>query len=126
MPEPETTGPVFVAIADPIRRAILDELRLGSRTAGQLHEAVGPTISQPAFSQKLSQLRGAGLVRSSRDGRRRVYQIETGAMMEVARWALGFDAFWDDSLDRLGSYLDRKNAFKKNTAGGADRRERTA
>lgn len=84
-------------------------LREGERSVSELMEALGglaSRMSQPAFSQHLGVLRRAGLVNVRRDGRRRLYSLRREGLAEVAEWVHEFDAFWDDRLNRLGSYLD--------------------
>ncbi len=98
------TPDVFHAISDPTRRAILDQLRDGERPASAF---VTPRpMSQPALSQHLRALRDAGLVRSRKQGRQRIYALEAARLREVARWIAHYEAFWDDKLDALGAYLD--------------------
>ncbi|CAN5646488.1 metalloregulator ArsR/SmtB family transcription factor [soil metagenome] len=66
-------------------------------------------ISQPSVSQHLRVLRGAGLVRSTRVGRSRVYQIRPRKLRMIVDWVAYFDKFWDEKLDALGDYLERKH-----------------
>ncbi len=84
---------VFRAIADPTRRALLDLLLDRERSVNELR--VRFRISQPAISQHLGVLRGAGLVRVRREGRRRLYQLNAGPIGEVFRWAANYKAFFD-------------------------------
>jgi len=95
----------FRAIADPTRRQILDLLSDKARGVGELTGALG--ISQPAVSQQLKLLAGAGLVRAAQDGRRRIYSVEAANLAEVADWLARYEAFWDDRLNDLGEHLDR-------------------
>lgn len=98
---------VFVAIADPTRRQILDRLRQGPHPAGEL--GVGLGITQPAVSQHLGVLLGAGLVTRERRGRLQMYQLSHGVLAGVADWVAAYSAFWDDRLNRLGQYLAKRN-----------------
>lgn len=102
---------VFHAVADPTRRAILDALRGGERSAGDLMTLVIRGVrrmTQPAFSQHLGVLREAGLVRARKEGRRRLYALRAEPLVHVRDWVDEYDAFWEDRLDRLESYLDKK------------------
>ena len=63
---------VLVALAEPTRRQVLEGLRAGPRSVGELTDAV--PVSQSAVSQHLRVLHDAGLVTVRRDGRRRLYQ----------------------------------------------------
>ncbi|MGC4107616.1 MAG: metalloregulator ArsR/SmtB family transcription factor [Thermomicrobiales bacterium] len=74
----------FSAIADPIRRDILDLLRLGPCEAGAI--ATRFPVSRPAISRHLRVLREAGLVNSELDGRRRIYRINPEPLHAVDAW----------------------------------------
>lgn len=89
----------FHAIADPTRRAILDQLRDGELSAGDLGAHV--RISQPSLSQHLRILRESGLVAARRDGRRRLYRLEPAALRVVREWIVEYEGYWDDRLADL-------------------------
>jgi DNA-binding transcriptional ArsR family regulator len=77
---------VFRAIADPTRRRILDILAAeGTRPVNELSRRFA--MSQPAVSQHLRVLRGAGLVRVRRQGRLRVYSVDPEPLRDVYHWA---------------------------------------
>ena len=69
------TADVFTALADPTRRQILQDLRDGELTAGDI--AGRFTISGPSVSRHLAVLRGAGLVVERRDANRIYYRLVT-------------------------------------------------
>lgn len=98
------TMSVFEALADPTRRRILDRLR----TAGPLsvNEVAEPfAISRQAVTKHLQVLEESGLVRSRREGRRRVHELDPRALGEVQRWLAPYAAEWDRRLERLGRHL---------------------
>lgn len=98
---------VFLAIADPTRRAILHRLAHGEQTAGTLAEPFH--ASQSAISQHLGILRDAGLVRVRSEGRQRFYQLRPAPLKRVQRWISHYERFWNEKLDALGEYLDRED-----------------
>jgi DNA-binding transcriptional ArsR family regulator len=100
------TSDVFLAIADPTRRAILHRLAHGEQTAGDLAAPFDTT--QSAISQHLGILRDAGLVRVRSEGRRRVYHLRPAPLKRVARWVAHYERFWNERLDAIGEYLDRE------------------
>lgn len=98
---------VYAAIADPTRRALL--LRLAEEGEKNVSELLEPfSISQPAVSKHLRILRDAGLVRSRKEGRLRLYAIEAQELRQVYDWVAQFGKYWDEKLDRLGRYLDKQ------------------
>ena len=102
------TQNVFRAIADPLRRGILDRLaRDGATAALQLGD--GFDGSQPALSKHLRVLRTAGLVRVRRDGRRQLYSLDPRPLAHVERWISLYRAFWADRLDNLARHLDQSS-----------------
>lgn len=80
----------FMAIADPSRRRLLEELRRGPRSVGEL--AAGMPISRPAVSQHLKVLLDAGLVSARKAGTKRVYAVSTRGFLHLNIW---LDQFWD-------------------------------
>jgi DNA-binding transcriptional ArsR family regulator len=95
---------VFLAIADPTRRRMLELLRGDERPATELARSF--RISQPSVSQHLRVLREAGLVRTRRVGRQRIYRLRPRKLKLVVDWVSYFDKFWDERLSALGKYLD--------------------
>lgn len=98
---------VFTAIADATRRDLLLRLATdGEQSVSQLLEPL--SVSQPTISKHLRVLREAGLVRSRKAGRLMVYQIEASQLQQVYDWVAHFEQHWDEKLDALGKYLDKK------------------
>ncbi len=81
-------GEGFKALADPTRRRILELLRDGDLTAGELAEHFD--ISKPSLSHHLATLRSAGLVSDERRGQNIVYSLNTTVMQDLIGWFLGF------------------------------------
>jgi DNA-binding transcriptional ArsR family regulator len=99
--------PVFAAIADPTRRAILQRLADGDLAAG--HIAAAFPISRPAVSKHLRILRQAALVQEERHGRRRVYRLNARPLREVAHWLEPYRSFWEKSLASLKRHVEAHN-----------------
>ncbi len=74
----------LTAIADPIRRSILQRLAHGPATAGQL--ATLHSVSRPAVSRHLRVLREAGLVRATPRGRHLWYEAQAHPLLTVEQW----------------------------------------
>ena len=80
-----------MAIADPNRRYLLEELRRGPTTVNQL--ASGLPVSRPAVSQHLKILLDAGLVQAQPQGTRRVYAVSNAGFLKLNVW---LDQFWEN------------------------------
>ncbi|MGB5333612.1 MAG: autorepressor SdpR family transcription factor [Woeseiaceae bacterium] len=78
---PSQQQPVFKALADPTRRAILKRLQEGSGTAGEIAEAF--TISKPSLSHHFNILKAADLVRTERRGQHIVYSLNATVLQEA-------------------------------------------
>lgn len=91
----------FDAIADPRRRRLLDLLsQLGG--AIPVSEIVNKLRRpQPSVSKDLAVLRDAGLVSVTRDGRKRLYQVEGQAMRGVYEWVAQYERYWNHQIDRI-------------------------
>ena len=98
---------VFHAIAHPIRRAMLLDLKKGERSAGDL--AAPFDITFGAVSQHLRLLEEAELVAVRREGRHRLYRLRPQPLKDVVTWIDEFANFFDERLDALGEYLDKKH-----------------
>ncbi|WP_082403683.1 metalloregulator ArsR/SmtB family transcription factor [Saccharothrix sp. NRRL B-16348] len=91
------------AIADPVRREILEMLRADARlSAGQIAERFA--ISRPAVSRHLRVLRESGLVRDELVGRQRFYVLDASRLTPLARWLAEFAVL--DRPSALAHHLD--------------------
>jgi DNA-binding transcriptional ArsR family regulator len=98
----------FAALGDSVRFAIVERLLSeGELSAGDL--GAGFDISAPAVSRHLSVLHRAGLVARRVDRQRRLYSIEASGMNDIAGWIERYRAFWEGSLDRLDTLLNRED-----------------
>ena len=75
------------ALADPIRRRILDMLKPGRLSAGEIAEAF--PVSGAAVSKHLSVLKDADLIRDNREGKFIYYELNTSVLEEVMLWLTG-------------------------------------
>lgn len=94
----------YAALAEPSRRQILDLLRGGERSVGDL---VGRLkLSQPGVSKHLKVLREAGLVEVRPHGRERWYHLRAQPLAEVDQWLEPYRAHWSGRLDALERHLE--------------------
>jgi DNA-binding transcriptional ArsR family regulator len=94
---------VIEVLAEPHRRRILDVLRHGESSVGQLVHDLGS--SQPLVSKHLRVLREAGLVDVRVAGQRRLYRIRPEGLQEIDAWLEPYRQMWQASLDRLDTHL---------------------
>lgn len=93
----------FGAIADPIRRGILDLLGPGPRTAGEI--AARFEVTPSAISQHLRHLRYVRLIQVRAQAQRRIYSIDPRGFQDLQRWLGRYRAFWEIKLDALEAAL---------------------
>jgi DNA-binding transcriptional ArsR family regulator len=98
---------VFGALANPVRRELLEALRGGPRPAGELAGAFA--LSRPAVSEHLAVLRQAGLVREEPRGRHRYYHLQADPLAEVSAWLHPFEQYWRDRMSALRDLIDEEN-----------------
>lgn len=100
------TAPVFAALGDPQRLTLVQRLgHRGPSSLVRLTEGLG--ITRQGVSKHLRVLEEAGLVRSERHGRERIWELET-AKIRAARSALDeISAGWDAALERLRDFVER-------------------
>ncbi|MDP9695683.1 UNVERIFIED_ORG: DNA-binding transcriptional ArsR family regulator [Arthrobacter globiformis] len=103
---------IFGALANPARRIILDELRNGPRTAGDLTGLLEQ--SRSTASEHIAVLREAGLVREERQGRHRLYHLQAAHLAEVYGWLKQYELYWNRRLDALGNLLDSNLSNEEN------------
>jgi DNA-binding transcriptional ArsR family regulator len=103
---------VFEAIAEPTRRAVLDLLLEGERSAGDLVAAF-PRLTQPAVSRHLRVLREAGLVSVRASAQQRIYALESARLAAVYEWLNRYRLYWAAHLTRLEQHLDQRSPRKR-------------
>jgi len=93
----------FAALADPTRRAILTRLSEGESSVTELARPF--QISLPAISKHLKVLERAGLIERGREAQWRPCRLRAEPLKEVGEWIESYRRFWEESFDRLESYL---------------------
>ena len=97
---------VFQVLADPTRRRLVEALRSGERSVGELVAVVD--IGQPGVSRQLAILEQARFVSRRPDGRRRLYALRPEPFQELDAWMRVHREVWDARLDRLGAALEKR------------------
>lgn len=95
----------FAALADPTRRAILARLAMGETSVTELAKPF--QMSMPAVSKHLKVLEHAGLITRGRSAQWRPCRLDAAPLQSVAAWVEEYRQFWEQSFDRLDSYLEQ-------------------
>jgi ArsR family transcriptional regulator len=77
---------LFKALKDPTRRGILDLLKRGDLSAGEIADRFN--ISKPSISHHLDILKQAGLVEATREGQFINYTLNTAVMDDLLKWLM--------------------------------------
>lgn len=102
----EALDATFGALADPTRRAILERLRQGPASVGEVAGAF--PISLNAVSKHVRVLERAGLVAREVRGREHRLHLRARPLRAATRWSGRYRAFWEARLDALDRHLQRK------------------
>jgi DNA-binding transcriptional ArsR family regulator len=96
----------FEVLSLPARRDIIEQLRGGPSSVGELSGALG--LSQPITSKHLRVLKDAGFVEVRPEAQKRWYALRAEPFRELADWLEPYRWMWEDRLDRLGRHLDEE------------------
>lgn len=111
----------FAALADPTRRAILARLANGEASVTEL--AAPFELSQPAISKHLRVLQRAGLIEQGRRAQWRPRRLRADPLKEVATWIGQYRPHWEESFERLDTFLQEiqdQRPTRKDTDDGRD------
>ena len=114
---------VFGALADPTRRAILARLTESDLTVAEL--AAPFPVSQPAISRHLKVLEGAGLISRTRRATARLSHLEADSLRDVTAWLARYQAYWDESYERLDALVAALIADPSNRTAEGDQQRRS-
>ena len=96
--KPNPLDQVWRALSDPTRRDLLDLLRTGPRTTGDLVDAV-PTLSRFGVMKHLGVLEESGLVTTTKKGRQRFNHLNAVPLRQIyERWVSKYESAWAGSL----------------------------
>ncbi len=115
--ETDRLSTTLAALADPTRRAILARLATGDATVTEL--AAPFDLSLPAVSKHLKVLQRAGLVEQGRQAQWRPCSLRAERLRDVADWVGTYRRHWEQSFERLDTYL-REVQVKDERAEGDD------
>jgi DNA-binding transcriptional ArsR family regulator len=91
------------ALAEPNRLHIVELLRDGPLTVGEIADRLG--LNQPQASKHLRVLSHAGLVEMNAIANRRIYKLRAEPFKELDSWLESYRHIWNERFDRLDNYL---------------------
>jgi DNA-binding transcriptional ArsR family regulator len=98
-------APLFAALGDETRFQLL--VRLSTRGPGSITALHARSrVSRQAITKHLEVLSGAGLVRSSRRGRERIWELEPARFADAHQYLDQISKQWDDALERLRRFVE--------------------
>ena len=104
-PAQTQAAPIFAALGDPNRLSIVTRLcEDGPLSIVRLTD--GAHISRQAVTKHLHALSKAGLIRSERAGRERIWKLEPERLTEVRRYLAQISAQWDIAIERLRAMVE--------------------
>ena len=101
------SAPVFAALGDETRLALVGRL-CGGGPASIARLTEGATVTRQAVTKHLRALEQAGLVRSRRAGRERLWELRTARLAEARRMLDRISSQWDGALDRLAALVEER------------------
>ena len=102
---------MFDILADPTRRRIVEALRDGERSVGELVETAG--IAQSGVSRHLRILQDAGFVEVRAEAQRRLYALRPEPFQAIDAWMADYRRLWEQRLDRFGEVIAREPTARK-------------
>jgi DNA-binding transcriptional ArsR family regulator len=98
-------APVFAALGDPVRLALVGRLA-GGQPRSLTDLAADQAVSRQAVTKHLRVLERAGLAHSRRAGRATVWQADPAAIRLARDWLADRAALWDSALSRLRAHVE--------------------
>ena len=99
-----TVAAVFHALSNPTRVRVVERLRHGAASVGELAQPF--SMALPSFCQHLRVLEEAGVVRSHKRGRVRTYELAPARLEAAEGWLAKQRTVWERRLDQLDTYLE--------------------
>ena len=116
----EQLDQVFSALADPVRRAILERLDGDELKVSELAEPF--EISLQAVSRHIQVLVRAGLVQQERSGRISRCRLNAGPIYDAAVWMNRYSKYWQTQFDTLAAWLAELDE-SGSTAGASSKKK---
>jgi len=113
-----TMKTLWTVLADPHREHIVEMLRDGPLTVGEITRRLG--IRQPQVSKHLKVLSEAAIVEVQPQANRRIYRLRREPFQELEAWLQSFRRLWEERFDRLDNYLLEIQATEQQPGHGSE------
>jgi DNA-binding transcriptional ArsR family regulator len=101
-----SAAPVFAALGDPTRLDIVARLcAAGPQSIVRLTD--GARVTRQAVTKHLQALAKAGVVRSTRDGRERIWELQPHRLADAGRYLAQISTQWDEAIQRLRAFVEQ-------------------
>jgi DNA-binding transcriptional ArsR family regulator len=108
-----TMKTLWAALTEPNRLHIVELLRDGPLTVGEITERLG--LQQPQVSKHLKVLSETAIVEVQPQANRRIYKLRREPFQELESWLQSFRRLWEERFDRLDDYLLEMQATEQPT-----------
>jgi DNA-binding transcriptional ArsR family regulator len=106
--KPDDLDPVWKALSDPTRRAILDLLRQGPRTTTEIVDAF-PHLTRFGVMKHIDVLRDVRLIDTREEGRQRVNSLNVVPIRQIyERWVGKYEELWSSHLLRIKEIAEQR------------------
>jgi DNA-binding transcriptional ArsR family regulator len=105
MAEPRSSAPLFAALGDKTRLRLISRL-CGDGPASITRLTMGSKVTRQGITKHLRVMEQAGLVRSTRQGRESVWQLDRQRLEDARRYLDLISKQWDDALGRLRKFVE--------------------
>ena len=109
-----TMKTLWTALMEPNRLHIVEQLRDGPLTVGEITQRLG--LQQPQVSKHLKVLSEADIVDVQPQANRRIFKLRREPFQELESWLQSFRRLWEERFDRLDDYLLEMQATEQHTS----------
>jgi DNA-binding transcriptional ArsR family regulator len=105
----------FAALAEPNRYRIVELLRTGAKSVGDIGERL--ELAQPQVSKHLKVLKDAGLVEVEARAQQRLYELRPQSLRKLHGWLERYRRIWEERFDAMDEIVEEQKAKEKNDGG---------
>ncbi|MBS4009342.1 MAG: helix-turn-helix transcriptional regulator [Roseovarius sp.] len=106
--QPDGLSTIYLALADPTRRAVITRLGHGPASVSELAKPF--EMGLPSFMKHIRCLEDCGMIRTAKSGRTRTCRIDGPGLASAERWLADQRAMWEAQADRLEAFVMQDQA----------------